>query len=151
MAGAVDKTDVNERFNQIILVETAIKTTLDTVLARHDALTTTLTEMQKDRDHRRGVCHPTNDSFATILFNIPSYNGKYDPAAYLDWELEVDQQFLCHDITANSQITAILSAFTDFALMWWRQYKQHHSTNIPITWSQLKAAMRHQFVPSYYK
>jgi hypothetical protein len=48
MAGAVDKMDVNERFNQIILAETAIKTTLNTVLARHDALTTTLTEMQKD-------------------------------------------------------------------------------------------------------
>jgi hypothetical protein len=32
MAGDVDKTDVNERFNQIILVETGIKTTLDTVV-----------------------------------------------------------------------------------------------------------------------
>jgi hypothetical protein len=91
MAGDVDTTDVNERFNQIILAETAIKTTLDTVVARLDALTTTLTETQKDRDHHRGVRHPTNDSFATIPFNIPSYNGKYDPAAYLDWELEVDQ------------------------------------------------------------
>jgi hypothetical protein len=141
MAGDVDKTDVNERFNHIILAETAIKTTLDTVVACLDALTTTLTEMLKDRDHRRGVCHPTNDSFATIPFNIPSYNGKSDPAAYLDWELEVDQLFLCHDIPANSQVIAILSAFTDFALMWWHQYKQKHSTNIPTTWSQLKAAM----------
>jgi hypothetical protein len=117
MPGDVDKTDANERFNQIILTETSIKTTLDTVVACLDALTTTITELQKHRDHRRGVHHPTNDSFASIKFNIPSYNGKYDPAAYLDWELEVDQQFLCHDIHANSQVTAILSAFTDFALM----------------------------------
>jgi hypothetical protein len=143
MAGDVDKTNANERFNQIILAETAIKTTLDTVVERLDALTTTITELQKDRDHRRGVRHPTNDSFAPIKFNIPSYNGKYDPAAYLDWALEVDQQFLCHEIPANSQVTAILSAFTDFALMWWREYKHKHSTNVPTTWSQLKAAMRH--------
>jgi hypothetical protein len=58
MAGDVDKMDANERFNQIILAETAIKTTLDTVVARLDALTTTITELQKDRDHRRGVRHP---------------------------------------------------------------------------------------------
>jgi hypothetical protein len=25
-----------------------------------------------------------------------------------------------------------------------------HSTAIPTTWDQLKAAMRHRFVPSYY-
>ena len=44
---------------------------------------------------------PANDSFAKIKFKIPAFNGKYDPAAYLDWELEVEQKFPCHDIPAN--------------------------------------------------
>jgi hypothetical protein len=93
---------------------------------------------------------PANDSFAKIKFKIPSFNGKYDPAAYLDWELEVEQKFSCHDIPAGSQVKAAISEFTDFALIWWREYKQNHPTTAPITWTQLKAAMRHRFVPSYY-
>jgi hypothetical protein len=39
--------------------------------------------------------HHGNDPFAKIKFKIPSFNGKYDPAAYLDWELEVEQKFAC--------------------------------------------------------
>jgi hypothetical protein len=36
-------------------------------------------------------CHFGNESFAKIKFKISPYNGEYDPAAYLDWELEVEQ------------------------------------------------------------
>ena len=123
----------------------------------------TLTELQKDYggdteqedgDHRgrarRVVRRPSNDSFAKIKFKIPPFNGKYDPAAYLDWELEVEQKFSCHDIPATSQVKAAISEFTDFALIWWREYKQKLPTATPTTWTQLKAAMRHRFVPSYY-
>jgi hypothetical protein len=48
-------------------------------------------------------------------------NGKYDPAAYLDWELEAEQKFSCHDIPANTQVKAVISEFTDFALNWWHE------------------------------
>ena len=96
------------------------------------------------------VRHQHNDSFAKIKFKIQSFNGKYDPATYLDWELEVDQKFSCHDIPASSQVKGAISEFTDFALIWWREYKQRHPTATPTTWTQLKAAMRHRFVPSYY-
>jgi hypothetical protein len=64
--------------------------------------------------------------------------------------LEVEQKFSCHDILANSQVKAAISEFTDFALIWWREYKIKHPTAIPTTWDHLKAAMRHRFVPSYY-
>jgi hypothetical protein len=126
-------------------------------------LTTTLTALQKDYDgdteqedgDRRERAHcmvrrPSNDSFAKIKFKIPSFNGKYDPAAYLDWELEVEQKFSCHDIPCSSQVKAAIGEITDFALIWWREYKQKHPTATPTTWTQLKAAMRHRFVPSYY-
>jgi hypothetical protein len=43
---------------------------------------------QEDGDRRGRACrvvrHPPNDLFAKIKFKIPSFNGKYDPAAYLD-------------------------------------------------------------------
>jgi hypothetical protein len=96
------------------------------------------------------VHHPPNDLVAKIKFKIPSFNGKYDPAAYLDWKLEVEQKFSCHDIPANSQVKAAISEFTDFALIWWREYKQKLLINSVITWTQLKTAMRHRFVSSYY-
>jgi hypothetical protein len=91
-----------------------------------------------------------NDSFSKIKFKIPHFNGKYDPAAYLDRELEVEQKFSCHDIAATSQVKAAISEFTDFALILWREYKNKNPTAVPTTWEQLKTAMRHLFVSSYY-
>jgi hypothetical protein len=161
---------LHERFDQQDLAQTANKYTFDTLTSRLDAMNTTLTtinatltELQRgyggdteceDGDRRprarRVVRTPTTDSFAKIKFKIPPFNGKYDPAAYLDWELEVEQKFSCHDIPATSQVKSAISEFTDFALIWWREYKHKYSANIPTTWAQLKAAMRHRFVPSYY-
>jgi hypothetical protein len=153
-------TSTTARFNQLDLAQTATRTTLDTILARLDALTTRMEQYfggdteQEDGDRRgrarRVVRHPPNDLFAKIKFKIPSFNGKYDPPAYLDWELEVEQKFSCHDIPANSQVKAAISEFTDFALIWWREYKQKLPIKSVTTWTQLKTAMRHRFVPSYY-
>jgi hypothetical protein len=153
-------TSTTTRFNQLDLTQTATRNTLDTILACLDALTAKMemdyggdTEQEEGdrRGHARRVVHHTpNDSFAKIKFTIPSFNGKYDPAAYLDWELEVEQKFSCHDIPTNSQVKAVISEFTNFALIWWREYKQKLPVNSVITWTQLKNVMRHRFVPSYY-
>jgi hypothetical protein len=60
---------------------------------------------------RRVPCRPAgNDSFFKIKFKIPPFNGKYDPAAYLDCELEVEQKFSSHDIAATSQVKATVDA-----------------------------------------
>jgi hypothetical protein len=159
-------TSSNERFDHIDLGQTADKTTLDTVVARLDALHTMIIELQKDcgGDSEQDVgesrsCAPpprvprrptSNDSFSKIKFKIPPFNGKYDPTAYLDWELEVEHKFSCHDIAASSQVKASISVFNDFALIWWHEYKNKHPTVVPTTWEQLKTVMRHRFVPSYY-
>jgi hypothetical protein len=153
-------TSTTERFNQLDLAQTATRTTLDTILARLNALTTKMeqeygSDTEQDDGDRRGharrvVCHPPNDLFAKIKFKIPSFNGKYDPTAYLDWELEVEQKFSCHDIPANSQVKAAISEFTDFALIWWCEYKQKLPINSVTTWTQLKTVMHYRFVPSYY-
>jgi hypothetical protein len=154
----------NAWFDQLDLAQIATKTTLDAIVSRLDALNTVVTDLvaqgcagddEEDADRRgnarRVPRRPAgNDSFSKIKFKIPPFNGKYDPAAYLDWELEVEQKFLCHDIAATSQVKAAISEFTDFALIWWCEYKNKNPTAIPTTWEQLKTAMRHRFVPSYY-
>jgi hypothetical protein len=118
-------TSTTARFNQLDLAQTVTRTTLDTILACLDALTTKMEkdysgDSEQDDGDRCGhahcvVRHPPNDLFAKIKFKVPSFNGKYDPVAYLDWELEVEQKFSCHDILANSQVKAAISEFTDFA------------------------------------
>jgi hypothetical protein len=101
MAEDVDKKDEQPQ---------ATKTKFDTIVSHLDAMKMLITSLQKEMDagdvSGRACCacnHGGNYSFAKLPFKIPSYNGKYDPAAYLDWELEVEQQFSCHDIPASAQ------------------------------------------------
>ena len=96
-------TTENERFDQPDLAQTTTKTTLDTIMSHLNALNTMVTDFQQDYGgdteqdggHRQGRArrvprHHGNDPFAKIKFKIPSFNGKYGPTAYLDWELEVE-------------------------------------------------------------
>jgi hypothetical protein len=130
------------------------KTRLDTIVSHLDTIKTLITGLQKEVDagdlHGHARCASIrggNDSFSTLPFTIPPYNGKYYPVAYIDWELEVEQKFSYHDIAAISQVQTAISAFSDLALFWWHhEYNPKH----PTTWGELKAAMRRRFVPSYY-
>jgi hypothetical protein len=71
-------TSTIARFNQLDLAQTTTRTTLDTILARLDALTTKMEQdyggdTEQDDGDRRGrarrvVRHPPNDSFAKIKF-----------------------------------------------------------------------------------
>jgi hypothetical protein len=77
----------------------ATKTKLDTIVSHLDAMKTLITGLQKEVDARDLYGHARcafirggNDSFSTLPFIIPPYNGKYDPAAYNDWELEVEKR-----------------------------------------------------------
>jgi hypothetical protein len=119
-----------------------------------DGDTTRVDQEQDDGDRQgRSRCVPHHsgiDSFAKVKLKIPPYNGNYDPAAYLHWELEVEPQFSCHDIPATSQVKTIISEFTNFALMWWGDYNKRQPSRISTTWAQLKAAPRPRFVRSYF-
>lgn len=48
------------------------------------------------RDPPREVCD-RNDALVKIKFTMPPFAGKYDPDAYLTWELAIDQKFACHE------------------------------------------------------
>jgi hypothetical protein len=102
-------TTANERFDQLDLARTATKMTLDAIMSRLDALNTVVIDLvaqgcvgddeQEDADRRGKARHvprrPSGNDSSKIKFKIPPFNGKYDPAAYLDWELEVEQKFSC--------------------------------------------------------
>ena len=99
---------------------------------------------------RRREVHNNDDAFSKIKFKVPPFDGKYDPDAYITWEIAVDQKFACHEFPENTRVRAATSEFTDFASVWWIEYGKKNSNNIPKTWDALKRAMRARFVPSYY-
>jgi hypothetical protein len=41
--------------------------------------------------HRRREVHNNDDAFHKLKFKIPPFDGKYDPDAYISWELAVEQ------------------------------------------------------------
>nr|ABB47285.1 retrotransposon protein, putative, Ty3-gypsy subclass [Oryza sativa Japonica Group] len=92
-----------------------------------------------------------DDSLGTIKFTIPYFDGKYDPDAYLTWELAIDQKFACHDFPENKRVRAANSEFTDFASIWWSEFvRSNPNNNTPQTWDAIKRVMRARFVPSYH-
>jgi hypothetical protein len=52
---------------------------------------------ESDLDHQRREVHNNDDAFHKLKFKIPHFDGKYDPDAYISWELVVEQKFTCFE------------------------------------------------------
>jgi hypothetical protein len=100
--------------------------------------------------HRRREVRNNDDAFHKLKFKIPPFDGKYDPDAYISWELTVEQKFTCFEFLENARVRAATSEFSDFASVWWVEYGKKHANDIPQTWIALKRVMQARFVPSYY-
>jgi hypothetical protein len=85
------------------------------------------------------------------VISLSSFQGRFNPSMYLDWELEVEQVFSRHDFSELERVRAATRAFTGFASVWWSMYCKKNIDNQPKTWKDLKDVMRQQFVPAYYR
>ena len=85
------------------------------------------------------------------VISLPPFEGRFNPAIYLAWELEVEQIFTSHDFSELEKVRAATREFTGFASVWWSMYRKKNIDNQPTSWKDLKAVMRHQFVPPYYR
>jgi hypothetical protein len=103
----------------------------------------------RDGHRRREVCNNDN-AFHKLKFKIPPFDGKYDPDAYIFWELAVEQKFTCFEFLENARVRAATSEFSNFGFVSWVEYGKKHPNDIPQTWIALKRVMRARFVPSYY-
>jgi hypothetical protein len=109
------------------------------------------------RTNRRGMggfcrreVHGDDDAFSKVIFKIPPFDGKYDPDAYITWDIAVDQKFACHEFPENAHVRAATSEFTEFTSVWWIEHGKKNPNNMLQTWDALKRVMRARFVPSYY-
>ena len=92
-----------------------------------------------------------DDHVAKLKLNVPTFDGRYNPDAYLSWELELDQRFACLNYPEDRRVSAATCEFTSFASIWWSEYCRANHANPITSWDALKHAMRIRFVPPYYQ
>jgi hypothetical protein len=63
-----------------------------------------------------------DEHMAKLKLNIPPFEGRYNPDAYLTWELEVEQRFACLHYPEHLRVSVATCEFTDFASIWWSEH-----------------------------
>ena len=59
-----------------------------------------------------------DNNLGNIKMKIPSFQGKNDPEAYLEWERKVELVFDCHDYSENKKVKLAVIEFSDYAIVW---------------------------------
>jgi hypothetical protein len=106
---------------------------VDSELHNHDARRSTQHNCHGRGGHRRCEVRNNDDAFHKLKFMMPPFVDKYDPDAYITWELVVEQKFTCFEFPENATIRAATSEFTDFPSVWWVEYGK----NILMTYHKL--------------
>jgi hypothetical protein len=88
-----------------------------------------------------------------IKLQIPSFQDKNDPEAYLEWEKKMDWIFDCHNYSEAKKVKLVVIKFMDYALIWWDQnvISRRRSEERPVaSWEEIKVLMKRRFVPNHY-
>uniref|UniRef100_A0A2N9JBK9 CCHC-type domain-containing protein n=1 Tax=Fagus sylvatica TaxID=28930 RepID=A0A2N9JBK9_FAGSY len=82
----------------------------------------------------------TDGDLGNIKMKIPSFQGKNDPEAYLEWEKKVELIFECHNYSEEKKVKLAVIEFTDYAIIWWDQLvmnrRRNHERAIE-TWEEM--------------
>ncbi|KAL5550396.1 hypothetical protein UlMin_000572 [Ulmus minor] len=62
-----------------------------------------------------------DNDLGNIKIKIPSFQGKNDPEAYLEWETKMEMVFDCHNYSEIKKVKLAAIEFTDYAIVWWDQ------------------------------
>ncbi|KAL4360540.1 hypothetical protein GQ457_04G019860 [Hibiscus cannabinus] len=106
------------------------------------------------QEPRHQRAHPrVDDNLNNIKINIPPFQGKTDPEAYLAWENKIEHIFECHNYSELKKVKLAAIEFTDYALIWLDQLiaSRRRNGERPIsTWNGMKAVMRRRFILTHY-
>ena len=85
--------------------------------------------------------------------DLSHFYGKDDVEVFLDWEIKVEQLFDCYQISEERKVPLVTLSFQGHAMHWWsalvRDRCMHQEPSI-VYWNDLKSALRHRHIPSYY-
>uniref|UniRef100_A0A2N9EMT7 Reverse transcriptase n=1 Tax=Fagus sylvatica TaxID=28930 RepID=A0A2N9EMT7_FAGSY len=105
-------------------------------------------EGEEDQASLNGRRDGTDGNLGNIKMKIPSFQGKNDPEAYLEWEKKVELIFECHNYSEEKKVKLAVIEFTDYAIIWWDQLvmnrRRNHERAIE-TWEEMRAIMRRRF------
>ena len=93
------------------------------------------------------------NNLGNIKMKIPSFHGKNDPEAYLEWERKVELVFYCHNYSENKKVELAAIGFSDYATVWWDQlvFNMRRNRELAVeTWEEMKRVMRKRFASTYY-
>ena len=81
----------------------------------------------------------------SIKVKIPTFQGKTNPEAYLEWEKRIELVFDCHEYSELKKVKLAAIEFINYAIVWWDQLvvSMRRNGERPIkTWDEMKAAMK---------
>ncbi|KAJ9538373.1 hypothetical protein OSB04_031106 [Centaurea solstitialis] len=90
-------------------------------------------EKRSARGRRR-----VDNNLSSIKMKVPSFQGKLDPKAYLDWETKMEFIFACHEYSNRKKWDQLLIS------------KRINGERPIDSWEEMKMFMRRRFVPSHY-
>lgn len=94
-----------------------------------------------------------DDNLGGMKLKIPTFYGKNDPDAYLEWEKKIELVFDCQHFSETKKVRLAATEFTDYAINWWDQVvtNRRRTGETPVnTWQEMKFLMRKRFVPGHY-
>ena len=104
------------------------------------------------RNYKR-IPNQGDDELKGIKLKIPTFPGKSDPEAYLEWERKIEMLFDCNHYSESQKVKLATIEFTEYAAVWWDQIRtrqRRHEEPLIRTWEELKRIMRKRFIPAYY-
>ncbi|KAI3469037.1 hypothetical protein Pfo_025700 [Paulownia fortunei] len=91
-----------------------MRTKLEQIHERMDKLEEEFGHRDKDIGRRRPK---RDDDLGSIKVKIPSFQGRNDPEAYLEWEKKMEMVFKYHNYSENKKIKLAAIEFTDYAII----------------------------------
>ena len=61
-------------------------------------------------------------NLGSIKMKIPTFQGKSDLEAYLEWKKKVERVFECHNNIEEKKVKSSTVEFTNYVSVWWDQF-----------------------------
>ncbi|KAJ9557269.1 hypothetical protein OSB04_011883 [Centaurea solstitialis] len=128
---------------------------METMMERMDRLEVSIQNDGSETSNNNIRRNPNrvDNNLGSIKMQIPSFQGKNDPEAYLEWESKVENIFGIHNYSEDKKVKLASVEFYGYALTWWDKLllSRRRNEEQPVeTWDEMKPLMRRRFVPPHY-